>query len=439
MKKMVKAFSNFVLKYLPDALSLAIILTIITYVMGLIFTDSTPFQMFNYWGEGLLSLYTFTMQQVMILLVGYAMALSDPIQKALYRAARVPKTTGTAVMFVAAVSMVLNYINWGLGMMAAAILAKEIAKSNSKIHFPILVAASFSGSLIRGFSASIPLAIATAGHTTEELVGVVPVTQTLFAPYNVILTICLFILTIVMYRAMVPKDDEVIPFKEISEAANLVEEVKDVDAKDTFSKKLDSSQILKYTIGFAGLGYATYKMFSGGTFNVDMNMVVLFFMFLGILLHKSLVAYKNAIIISVKTTANIMLNFPLYAGIMGMMKASGLSAVISAAFVSISTPETLPCITFLSAGFLNIFVPSGGGQWQIQGPIMLQAATELGANPAKVTMALAWGDAWTNQIQPFYALPTLAVAGLSLRDIMGYCMIFAIGVGVLFTVGFLVL
>ncbi len=439
MKSLVKAFTNFVTKSLPDSLTLAIVLTIITYVLGLVFTGSTPFQMWTYWGAGLISLYTFTMQQVMILLVGYAMALSDPVQKMLYRAARVPHNTAQAVVFVAAMSMALNYINWGLGMMAAAILAKEIAKNNSRIHFPILVAACFSGSLIRGFSASIPLAIATPGHTTEDLIGVVPVTQTLFAPYNLILTACLVVLTLAMYRAMVPREEETISFKQISEVAGVIEEVKDVDAKDTFSKRIDSSQVLKYLVGFSGLGYAVYKILGGGTFNVDMNMIILFFLFLGILLHKSLVAYKNAIAISVKTTANIMLNFPLYAGIMGMMKASGLSAVISTAFVNVSSASTLPCLTFLSAGFLNIFVPSGGGQWQIQGPIMLQAAAELGADPAKVTMALAWGDAWTNQIQPFYALPTLAVAGLGIRDIMGYCMLFSIGVGILFTAGFLIL
>jgi len=147
------------------------------------------------------------------------------------------------------------------------------------------------------------------------------------------------------------------------------------------------------------------------------------FLFLGILLHKTPRRYLHSLNNAVKGSAGIILQFPFYSGIMGMMIASGLAATISGWFVSISSESTLPFFAFLSAGLVNIFVPSGGGQWAVQGPIMIPASIELGTPLAKTAMAVAWGDAWTNMIQPFWALPALGIAGLGARDIMGYCLV----------------
>jgi len=115
---------------------------------------------------------------------------------------------------------------------------------------------------------------------------------------------------------------------------------------------------------------------------------------------------------------------------------TSLAGVISTFFVGISTEITFPLFTFLSAGIVNIFIPSGGGQWAVQGPIMMPAGLKLGVDPAVTGMAIAWGDAWTNMIQPFWALPALGIAGLSARDIMGYCVITLLFTGVVVCVGF---
>ena len=129
---------------------------------------------------------------------------------------------------------------------------------------------------------------------------------------------------------------------------------------------------------------------------------------------------------------------------MGMMVGANavtgatLAGVISQGFVNISTSVTFPIFTFLSAGIVNFFVPSGGGQWAVQGPIMMPAGLELGVKPAITGMAIAWGDAWTNMIQPFWALPALGIAGLSARDIMGYCLICLFLVGIVVCGGFIV-
>lgn len=162
-------------------------------------------------------------------------------------------------------------------------------------------------------------------------------------------------------------------------------------------------------------------------FNLTLDIVNTIFLVLGLLAHKTPINYVHAIADATKGTAGIILQFPFYAGIMALMTFApngvSLASVISTFFVSISTRVTFPLFSFLSAGIVNFFVPSGGGQWAVQGPIMMPAGLELGVDPSLTGMAIAWGDAWTNMIQPFWALPALGIAGLSARDIMGYCVI----------------
>ena len=165
-----------------------------------------------------------------------------------------------------------------------------------------------------------------------------------------------------------------------------------------------------------GMSYILYYLISYG-FSLNLNTVNFVFLFLGIILHGTPGRFLNVVSIAVKGTAGIIIQFPFYAGIMGMMlgsNADGLSfaGVISNWFVNVSNTTTFPLFTFLSAGVVNFFVPSGGGQWAVQAPIMMPAGAELGVDAAKTAMAIAWGDAWTNMIQPFWALPALGIAGL---------------------------
>jgi short-chain fatty acids transporter len=175
-----------------------------------------------------------------------------------------------------------------------------------------------------------------------------------------------------------------------------------------------------------------------------LDFVNFIFLFVGVLLHGNLRKYIDAITDAASSAAGIILQFPFYAGIMGMMTGANpatgvsLAGVISTAFVSISTVTTFPLFTFLSAGIVNFFVPSGGGQWAVQAPIMMPAGSQIGVDPAKTAMAIAWGDAWTNMIQPFWALPALGIAGLSAKDIMGYCVVVLLFSGIIISAGFLI-
>jgi len=363
-----------------------------------------------------------------------------PVMQRLLKAlANIPKSPRRAVLFMAFVGCLTSYLNWAFGLIAGALVAKELAKNNvgKGLHYPLLVAAAYGGNVIRGPSSSVPLVIATPGHFLEKLMGVVPVTETLYSSWNLIITIVLVVTIPTIFYLMYPRKDELVV--EIDPKLLVEEHIeRKKEAIDTPAQKMDNSIILTILVPFA-ICWMLYDYFSKQpSFNLNLNILIMIFMVFGIIAHKTLAGYANAINNAVKTSGGIILQFPFYAGMMGMMGSSGLAKWLSDLFVSISTADTLPLFTFWSGGILNIFIPSGGGQWAVQGPIMMQAAHEIGASSAKVAMALAWGDSWTNQIQPFWALPLLAIANLGIRDIMGYCLMNAILVGIIVSVGFII-
>ena len=189
------------------------------------------------------------------------------------------------------------------------------------------------------------------------------------------------------------------------------------------------------------MGYIIYYFVQNG-FTLGLNIVNMIFMFLGILLHGDLRRYVDAVAEAAGSASGVLLQFPFYAGIMGMMVVQNeagvsLAGVISQFFVNISNNVTFPMLSFLAAGIVNFFVPSGGGQWAVQGPIMMPAGAELGIGAGRTAMAIAWGDQWTNMIQPFWALPALGIAKLSARDIMGYLVVVLLFVGLVACLGFL--
>jgi short-chain fatty acids transporter len=240
--------------------------------------------------------------------------------------------------------------------------------------------------------------------------------------------VIILVLTLpILNRLMMPTADKTI---EIDPA--LLSEPAEAAARSsaaTPAEWMENSMIISMLLGLMGVGYLIHFFFvKGGSLGLDT--VNFIFLFAGILLHRTPARYLAALNDAIRTTGGIVLQFPLYAGIMGMMMKSGLAAAISQWFVEISTPQTFKVFTFLSAGIVNLFIPSGGGQWAVQGPIVMPAAEALGVPLSQAAMAVAWGDAWTNMIQPFWALPLLAIAGLGIRDIMGYCLLALVWSGI---------
>ena len=460
-QKLIDLSVKLIRKYLPDPFVFAILLTIVAAVAAMISTGQTPLEVVENWGGGVWSLLAFSMQMALVLVCGSALADAPVIKKALRKMAALPKTPAAAIVTVTLVSSIACWINWGFGLIVGAIFAKEIARQVKGVDYRLLIASAYSGFVVwhSGLSASIPLAMATEGPSLVEvsrgaITSAIPISETIFATYNLLIVFAIIVALTVVNTLMHPSADKafVVDPALLGDAEEIVDkELCGMDGgkeckaewKLTPSEKLNNSVILSVIIAVMGLGYLAVRIFVKGG-SLDLNSVIMLFMFLGIVLHKTPIKYVKAVTSSASSCAGILLQFPFYAGIMGIMTSASAEGVslagqISEACVAMSNEKTFPLLSFLSAGIVNVFVPSGGGQWAVQAPIMLPAGVQLGVDPSVTGMAIAYGDAWTNLIQPFWALPALAIAKLNAKDIMGYCLIDLFVVGAIVIVGFLML
>ncbi|MBQ1396305.1 MAG: short-chain fatty acid transporter [Eubacterium sp.] len=455
---MFKKFTNgcvqLVNRWLPDPFIFCIILTIIVFVAAIPATGALSHGfggiltlVENGWMGGVWSLLAFSMQMALVLVLGNAFASAPIIKKFLHSVAGTFKTPTAAIIGITAISTIACWINWGFGLVVGALLAKEIARQVKGVDYRLLMAAAYSGFVVwhAGFSGSIPLQIAS-GFTFPNGVEVpaTPIAQTIFSPWNIAMCLVILVgLPFILAKAH-PSPEETISV----DPALLADEEFEFKKPETPAEKMEYNVVLSGLIVVAGLvGLVLYFMHHGA--DINLNIVNFIFLILGIAAHKTPIAYVKAIESAAKGAAGIILQFPFYAGIMGLMTfafkdadgaviSGSLAGVISDFFVAISNRITFPIFTFLSAGVVNFFVPSGGGQWTVQGPIMMPAGEALGVSPAVTGMAIAWGDAWTNMVQPFWALPALGIAGLSARDIMGYCILTLIFSGIVVCGGFII-
>ena len=430
---MTAVFDGLVRRYLPDPFVIVLVLTVIVFGCGLAFTDSGPVELVNAWGQGFWDLLKFAMQMMLVLVTGYVLASTPIFKRLLGRIARLASTPGQAILLVTVVALAASWVNWGFGLVIGALFARQLAQEVGDVDYRLLIASAYSGFVVwhGGLSGSVPLTAATSGNFLEEEIGLIPASETIFAPFNLIIVAALFVVIPLVNRAMLGHGGDTvmardIDFGEDDEAAE--------DEAATPAERLERSRVVSIAVGVLGLGYvAAYAWETGYKLNLDILNFT--FLFLGILLHGTPRRFLDCLADAIKGVGGILIQFPFYAGIMGIMVGSGMAASLTEWFVSIATEATLPVIAFLSAGFVNVLVPSGGGQWAVQGPVMMPAAMELGADKARIAMAVAWGDAWTNLIQPFWALPALAIAGLNARDIMGFCLVTLIVTGVLICLG----
>jgi short-chain fatty acids transporter len=433
-KRLTMASVRGVERWLPDPFVLVLLLTLLVFVIGMVFERQTPMAMIDHWGTGFWQLLGFSMQMILILVTGWVLATTVFFRRILEAVARLARTPGQAIVLVTLVSLIASWINWGFGLVIGAMFARQLARGVADVDYRLLIASAYSGFLVwhGGLAGSVPLTIATPGHFLADKIGIIGTGNTIFAAYNLLIVLALFIVIPLLNRLMMPRPEETVSI----DPGKLVEATAEGSsaAPQTPAERLDNSFLLAQAIGIMGIVWAVYYFLpkSGG---LNLNIVNFMFLMLGIILHGRPSHFLASVTEAARGASGIIVQFPFYAGIMGMMVGSGLAASLSNMFVAISTETTLPLFTFLSAGLVNIFIPSGGGQWAVQGPIMVSAAMELGADVSRTAMAVAWGDAWTNMIQPFWALPALAIAGLKAKDIMGFCLIVLVVSGVIIGLG----
>jgi short-chain fatty acids transporter len=418
-------FERAVEQYCPDPLVFAILLTLLMLALAFGLTDTSPAAAISAWGNGLHSLLAFTMQMCLIIITAYVLAHTRAVNALLRGLGRLPRNALQAYSLVTVCSALLSLLCWPLGPIGGGIIAREVALDAQRrgiaVNYPLLAAAAFGGFVVweMGYSSSIGLAVATPGNPLETMVGgTIPVADTLLAWWNlltIVTTIATVLLTVFFFHYKHRgRTSAALPHRPDQALA--------VEARTGLVGRMENGRALSTMLAlllFMFLGY----WFATRGLDLSLNIVNWTFLALGLLLANSSLHYADLFANGARVASPVLLQYPLYGGMMGLALQSGLAEQFTDLIIRTASAESLPLIGFLSAGFINIFIPSGGAQWAIQGPTFIAAAQALDVDLAVVTMSIAWGDQWTNLIQPFCAVPLLAVTGLRLREIYSYCIV----------------
>jgi len=437
-------------KYIPSPFVIAIVLTLVTIILSLLFTENTSSEphlitILKYWEEGIWNtdLLVFGYQMMLILVLGHILVLSKPMAWLIDQIISLARDTRTAVILISVSTMLVSFWNWGFGLIFGAILVRKVGESflqkGIPLNYPLVGAAGYVGLMIwhGGVSGSAPLKVAESGHIPSLMQGIsdpkliatlpdqITNAQTIFSWWNLLLFgIILLLVPLVLVMLSRKAKPTTLPFSKYE--TTLETPIDDDD------NHLDRSRVLG--IGFGALILiAFFAQYFGKSFAP--NTINFLLLGLGILFHGNFKNFLNAVEKAIGGASGILIQFPLYFGIMGIMKSTGMVGMISDAFITVANGTTLPIFTFFSAGLVNVFVPSGGGQWAIQGPIVIESALQLGVPLPKAIMALAYGDQITNMLQPFWALPLLGITKLKAKEILPYTLILMVVGSVVYIIG----
>ena len=443
-------YLKFVRNVLPSPFSIAVILTLLTFLFALIFTDRPenavsiyPIKILEYWETGFWELLEFTMQMALILILGHALALTPFVNRLILKFTRYCHNTASAALWISLLTIAVSFINWGLCLIFGAIFARKVAeKAKSegiKLNYPLIAAAGYSGMMCwhGGFSGSAPLTVAAKGHFLEDQIGQIGIDQTLLSGMNITTSLVLLIVIPVLFYLLGKKSSgteinlTLVPAEKSEGLINF-----------KGAERIDHSKVTAILLGGIICLISLRKIWLSpagtGLSFINLNYINFLLFGLGIMMHTTFFKFLKAIESAIGGSVGIIIQFPMYAGIMGIMKYSGLATEVSQGFVAISNATTLPIFTFFSAGLVNIFVPSGGGQWAVQGPIITEAAQTLNVSVPKTIMALSYGDQLTNMLQPFWALPLLGITRLKAKDIIPYSAIAMLAGMLIFIISLLI-
>ena len=444
---------------LPSPFSIALLLTFFTIFLALIWPSHSLSEnqnwldkfvnILNSWNNGLWNVkgLAFAIQMMLMLLLGHVLALSSPVNAAINQLIPFCSNNARSAFIITFFTLIVSWFNWGLGLVFGAIFCKKImdyaAKSSIGINHGLIGACGYSGLMIwhGGISGSSLLKISERGHLTDlapesvksNVPELIDFSKTVFSNMNIVVTCSLLVaLPITMY-VLGKKTKVVVP-----NVKKLTEKEHQKSSLVGF-EKFDHSKFVGLVVGFFILLFCGYLAISHpytSSFQfINPNYLNITLIGLALVFHGKIYAFLKAIEKAIGGTAGILIQFPLYFGIMGIVSETGIISDLAAYFQSISTNYTYPIFTFISAGMVNFFVPSGGGQWYIQGPLIIQSAVEMGVPLNKSIMAMAYGDQLTNMMQPFWALPLLGITGLKAKDIIPYTLIMMVVGFVIFFLG----
>lgn len=435
MYKIGAFFSAIVQKLIPDAMCFAIGLLFIVFIFALLITPASFIDIVDYIGEGMWSLITFSFQVSATLLFSNILANTRIAKKIMDAICKLAKTPKQAIMWCALIGALGSLFSWAFGLVVAGIYAKNVVKYVKGVDYACLVAAGYCGFLVwhGGLSATIPLAFQAGGYANAVWGGDgITFNHFVLTKWNLFFDVFFTITIPIICGMFCPPPSKV---REVDPALLIEEEVDfSMPKHPTPSQWMEHTPLFNWFFGIMLLIWAVKWFAATGIAGITMNALNLSFFCLGLLCIKNIKEFSYLVGKTAAGVGPLMCQFPIYAAIMTVMQKSGLAAMIANVIVSIASARTLPNVIYLSSCFLNMIIPSGGGKFSVEAPIYIPAIKELGnvtsvedtALLIKTMNAAMWGDATTNLIQPFWALPLLAIAKLGIRDIMGYCAIISI-------------
>ena len=444
VQKFGEAIADRVERWMPSPFVFAILLTYVAAIAAFVSEGSSPAEVALAWYGGFWNLLTFAMQMVIILVTGTVVAYHPSVRGGIQRLVQLPANGRQAVVLVGIGSMLVGWISWGLGLIFGAILAREMGKAANKagiaVHYPLLAVAGYLGMSLTwgwGLSSSAGLLQATDGNIfmAQGIIDrVVPATEWVFHPYPLILTGLSIFYGSLMLWLLAPPDQNA---RGIEQFVDLTDEDAEAEllheggadapeaaivspADDSPADRIDNSKILGGVLAATGVILFGRAFVTQGLGALNLNVFNFGFLVIGMLLYSSPARYQREFNDAVRGSAGVILQFPFYAGIIGIMTGTGLVDTMTEALLSVATQDTFAVVAWMTGGALNIFVPSAGGEWAIVGGPMLLAAQELSVPIGQTIAAYAVGDAHTNLLNPFWAIPLLAITGLRARDMFGY-------------------
>lgn len=427
MTRLALALNRFSERYVPSALVIAALLTVLVIAMAVGLARMPLSACVRAWGDGCWALLEFAMQMCLILMTGSILADSPVLKRALDAAARIPADTRQTIAFAAFCAMAFCWVHWGFGVIASAFLARSLIQRQPKTDYKLLVAVSYFGMGAvwhAGLSGSAPLLVATPKHFMQDKIGLIPLSETIFSPFNLALTV-ITVGALTLLAWILARDRSHLFLLPADRIQALADDGKKIEAPrypSAWLRWLEGGWTINAALAALGFAWLVLDWQRGGL-NITINKVNFGFLMLGLALHASPAAFSASAERAAGLVHGIVIQFPFYAGIFGVIKGAGLDGMLGQWFVSLADAKSFPLIVYWYSGILNYFVPSGGSKWAIEAPYILEASRELGVPYAKTVLAYAWGDMVTDMIQPFWCLPLLAVARLEFKDILGYTMI----------------
>lgn len=427
-------------RIIPDSFVFCVILTLLAFIASLALTPSGPEKIVLGWYNGLWTMIAFAFQMSFMVVCCGAAAKAPLVEKFLSRAAQIPKTPSAAMVLLLVFGFVSSLINWAFSTILTPIFAMQLSRNVKGLHFPLMIAAGYTTMVLGQTwcpSASLYALVATKGHFLEKSIGTFSQDVTVYNPVNTVLFFILVATVIFLGVFTRPPENEVIMYNPgVEEKVVAVKE----EAEVTLADKMNGSRILMLIIGAAGLFVIGDSIMKKGIMkSLDFNFVIFLFLTLNAFLYNTPKKFVDAFKDTMRSASEVMLQFPFYGGIMGMMMASGLGKVLADFLIRIASQDTIYMYSFLSAAFVNLFIPSQGGQWIVQGPILMEAGKAMNANLPLIMNAFVAGDEVTNLLQPLYVIPALALVGMKLKEVWGFMAFICTFWMVIASIGFVVL